>query len=100
MTVPLPILNHGSCEPFKAAVHGTALGLAAIMGLYNAAAWINRRDPHLAVNAVMYGLAIVWERRLVASHLRECRELAARRRLMSSAAIAETDESCDLLEVA
>jgi hypothetical protein len=99
MTVPLPILNHGSCEPFKAGVHGIALGLAALMGLYNAAAWINRRDPHLAVNAVLYGLAIAWERRLVAQHIRECRALAARR-AMSAVTRGETDESCDLLEVA
>jgi len=70
------------------------------MGLYNAAAWINRREPHLAVNTVLYGLLIAWEHRLVAHHIKDCRELAARRRAMSAAARAETDESCDLLEVA
>ena len=30
MTNALPILQRGSCEPFKACVHGTALGLAAM----------------------------------------------------------------------
>jgi hypothetical protein len=74
MTLPLPILNQGSCEPFKAVVHGTALGLFALMGLYNAAAWINRRDSHLAVNAIVYGTLVAWERRLVAHHLERCRD--------------------------
>jgi hypothetical protein len=74
MTVPLPILQKGSCEPFKAVVHGASLGLFAIMGLYNAAAWINRRERHLAVNALIYGLGVAWERRLVAHHIEACRE--------------------------
>jgi hypothetical protein len=72
MTVPLPILKQGSCEPFKAAVHGSSLGLFALMGLYNAAAWINRRERHLAVNAVLYCLGVAWETRLVAHHLDAC----------------------------
>ena len=73
MTVPLPILKQGACEPLKAVVHGTSLGLCAIMGLYNAAAWINRRERHLAVNAIVYALAVAWERRLVTHHLDACR---------------------------
>jgi hypothetical protein len=73
MTVPLPILKHGSCEPFKAAVHGASLGLFVVMGLYNAAAWINRRERHLAVNALIYALGVAWEQRLVAHHLSSCR---------------------------
>jgi hypothetical protein len=74
MNGPLPILNHGSCEPLKAAVHGLAFGLAAVMGAYNAAAWVQRRERHLAVNAALYALALVWERRLVAHHLDACRQ--------------------------
>jgi hypothetical protein len=58
MTVPLPILQHGACEPFKAVVHGASLGLCALMGLYNVAAWVNRREKHLAVNAIVYGFAV------------------------------------------
>lgn len=65
----LKILNSGSCEPFKAGVHGTALGLAAVMGLYNAAAWLRRRERHLFVNALLYGLAVVWESKHVAHHV-------------------------------
>jgi hypothetical protein len=73
----LPILSRGSCEPFKAGVHGAALGLAAVMGLYNAAAWLQRRERHLWINAVVYGLAIAFEQKHVAHHVHTCRELAA-----------------------
>jgi hypothetical protein len=71
----LRILNCGSCETFKAGVHGTALGLAAIMGLYNAAAWLRRREPHLAVNAVLYAALTAWEQRHVSHHLRRISQL-------------------------
>lgn len=80
MTVPLPILQHGSCEPFKAVVHGASLGLLVLMGLYNAAAWINRRERHLAVNTVIYALGVAWEHRLVAHHLTACRKAAVAER--------------------
>lgn len=65
----LPILDVGSCEPLKAAVHGAALGLCALMGLYNAAAWLKRRQSHLAINAVIYLAATYWEQRHVAHHI-------------------------------
>jgi hypothetical protein len=73
----LPILQRGSCEPFKASVHGAALGLAAVMGLYNAVAWLHRRERHLWINAVVYGCAIAFEQKHVAHHINTCRELAA-----------------------
>jgi hypothetical protein len=75
MTLPLPILQTGSCEPFKAGVHGASLLLCGIMGLYNAAAWINRRERHLAINALVYSLGVAWERRLVARHTQACRKM-------------------------
>ncbi|MGB2715568.1 MAG: hypothetical protein WBC51_15405 [Vicinamibacterales bacterium] len=65
----LPILDVGSCEPLKAAVHSAALGLCALMGLYNAAAWLKRRQTHLAINAVIYLAATYWEHRHVAHHV-------------------------------
>jgi hypothetical protein len=64
----LAILYPGSCEPLKAFIHGMALSLAAVMGAYNAAAWLRRRQRHLAVNAVIYLAAVVWEQRHVAQH--------------------------------
>jgi hypothetical protein len=102
MTVPLSILKQGSCEPFKAIVHGAALGLFALMGLYNAAAWINRRERHLAVNAVIYGLGVAWERRMVAHHLDTCRQVSrgAEAAMPLAPAVAEPDCGCDALKVA
>jgi hypothetical protein len=68
----LPILNNGSCEPFKAAIHGVTLGLVALMGLYNGAAWLRRRQRHLAINTALYVAAVIWEQRHVAHHLAAC----------------------------
>ena len=99
MTVPLRILHHGSCEPFKAVVHGASMTLCALMGLYNAAAWINRREKHLAINAIVYGLAVAWEQRLVAQHVRSCRpqQTAGPQTLT---VVVSTPECCDGLKVA
>ncbi len=74
MVTPLNVLKSGSCEALKAGVHATALGLVVVMGIYNAAAWLRRREPHLAVNAVLYAALAIWERQHVAHHLEErCR---------------------------
>ena len=75
MTIKLDVLQCGSCEGLKVCVHGTALGLAVVMGAYNAAAWLTRRQPHLAVNAVLYAALTAWEQRHVAHHLAELRRL-------------------------
>src|SRR5262245_35792929 len=71
MKTYLPVLQCGNCEPLKAGVHAAALGLCAVMGLYNAAAWLSRRQRHLAVNAVVYTALTLWEQRHVAHHLAE-----------------------------
>ena len=65
----LDVLDSGSCERLKAGVHATALGLAIVMGVYNAAAWLRRRQPHLAVNAVLYAALAVWEQQHLTHHL-------------------------------
>jgi hypothetical protein len=57
-----------SCEPLKLGVHAAALGLAAVMGAYNAAAWMTRRDAHLAINTFLYTAMILWEQKHVAHH--------------------------------
>jgi hypothetical protein len=80
MTMQLTVLQCGQCETLKAGVHATALGLAAVMGIYNAAAWLSRRQTHLAVNAVLYTLMTAWEQKHVAHHLaaiKKCRDSAA-----------------------
>jgi hypothetical protein len=69
LTLQVDVLNSGSHERLKAGIHGTALGLAVVMGVYNAAAWLQRRAPHLAVNAVLYTALAAWEQRQVAHHL-------------------------------
>ena len=76
MTMPLSVLQRGECEPLKAGIHGAALGLFAVMGLYNAAAWLTRQHHHLAINAVLYTALTIWEQHHVAHHLetmRRCR---------------------------
>jgi len=73
MTMDLEVLKCGSCEELKAGVHATALGLVALMSLYNAAAWLARRQRHLAFNAVMYAVLTAWEQQHVAHHIAELR---------------------------
>jgi len=73
MTMDLKVLKCGNCEPLKLGVHATALGIAALCGLYNAAAWLSRREQHLAVNAVLYAALTAFEHRHVSHHIAELR---------------------------
>jgi hypothetical protein len=66
------MLDNGECEPTKAAVHGVLMATVAVCAAYNTAAWIKRRQTHLAINAVVYTAAIWWERCHVVHHLRSC----------------------------
>jgi len=70
------MLDVGSCEPLKAAVHGVLMATVAVCAAYNAAAWLKRRQRHLAVNAIVYTLATFWEHAHVMHHL-ECEPAAA-----------------------
>jgi hypothetical protein len=69
------MLDVGQCEPLKAAVHGVLLATVAVCAAYNAAAWLKRRQRHLAFNAVVYGLAVCWEHSHVRHHLVACPQL-------------------------
>ena len=69
----LKVLKCGACEELKLGVHAMALGLAALCGLYNAAAWLSRREQHLAVNVVLYTALIAFEQRHVSHHMAEIR---------------------------
>src|SRR5262245_49979436 len=73
MTMDLPLLQCGKCEPLKLSVHAGMLGIATICLAYNAAAWLSRRQTHLAVNTVLYSCLTIWEQRHVAHHLAEIR---------------------------
>ncbi len=69
----LKVLKCGNCEELKLGVHGAALGIVALCGLYNAAAWLSRRERHLAVNAVLYTALTIWEQQHVSHHMAEMR---------------------------
>jgi hypothetical protein len=70
----LSVLDSGSCERLKAGVHSGGLALVALMCAYNTAAWVQRRERHLGVNALLYAAATIWEQRHIAHHLRALRE--------------------------
>ncbi len=72
----LKVLKCGNCEELKLGVHALALGVAALCGAYNAAAWLSRRERHLAVNTVMYAALIAFEQQHVAHHIAELRRPA------------------------
>ena len=67
------MLDTGTCEPLKAVVHGVLLATAAVCAAYNSAAWLKRRERHLAINAVLYSAIVCWERCHVVHHLASCR---------------------------
>ena len=73
MTMDLKVLKCGNCEELKLGVHALALGVAALCGIYNAAAWLSRRDRHLAVNTVLYAALIAFEQQHVTHHIAELR---------------------------
>ena len=68
MDTDIKLLRCGAYEELKVGVHATALTLAVVMGAYNAAAWLRRRQTHLGVNAVLYAALAAWEIQLVRHH--------------------------------
>ena len=74
MTMDMKVLKCGNCEELKLGVHAMALGLAALCGAYNAAAWLSRRERHLAVNAMLYAALIAFEHQHVTHHFAELRQ--------------------------
>lgn len=65
----LEVLEIGRCEPLKAGVHGLLLCTAGLCAAYNAAAWLRRRERHLAINTVLYAATVCWEACHVQGHL-------------------------------
>ena len=68
MAADIKLLRCGNCEELKIGVHGTALALAVVMGAYNTAAWLLRRERHLGINSLLYTLLTVWEVQHVRHH--------------------------------
>jgi hypothetical protein len=91
MTMDLKVLHCGNCEELKLGIHATTLGLAALCGLYNAAAWLSRREQHLALNTVMYAALIAVEQRHVAHHMATLRRVAATGKLAEPVPVATPD---------
>jgi hypothetical protein len=89
MTMDLEVLKCGNCERVKLGVHGLALGLAALCGAYNAAAWLSRREQHLAINAVLYAVLIAFEHQHVSHHIAELRRPNAEPGATPAGALAE-----------
>ena len=90
----LKVLKCGNCEELKLGVHALALGVAALCGAYNAAAWLSRRERHLAVNTLMYAALIAFEQQHVSHHIAEIRRpqtTSEPKPQAMSAAIAATD---------
>ena len=54
-------VSEGHADPVKGAFHGLAAVVCGLMFAYNTTAWLFRREPHLAVNALVYGSAILYE---------------------------------------
>ena len=54
-------VSQGHAEPVKGAFHGLATVVCGLMFAYNTTAWLFRREPHLAMNALVYGSAILYE---------------------------------------
>jgi hypothetical protein len=89
MTMDLKVLKCGNCEELKLGVHALALGVAALCGLYNAAAWLSRREQHLAINTVLYAALVAFEQQHVTHHIAELRRPQPAPEPTMTAAIAE-----------
>jgi hypothetical protein len=89
MTMDLKVLKCGNCEELKLGVHALALGVAALCGLYNAAAWLSRREQHLAINTVLYAALVAFEQQHVSHHIAEIRRPQAAPDPAVTAAIVE-----------
>ncbi len=63
------LCTSGNHEILKGTVHGTAGVIAGVMAAYNIAACCFRRDRHLRVNAVVYGLLFGYEVKQTLHHL-------------------------------
>ena len=55
-------VSQGHAEPVKGAFHGLAAVVCGLMFAYNTTAWLFRREPHLAMNALVYGTDVTVER--------------------------------------
>jgi len=62
------ICQRGEQEGLKRAVHGSLGALAVVCLVYNAVAWCQRHERHLAANVLLYGVLVAFEQRKVRHH--------------------------------
>ena len=55
------ILSKGSDEIYKGVLHAYLAGVLTVIGSYNLAAYLTRKDRHLLTNAIIYTVAVGWE---------------------------------------
>ena len=95
MGVELKVLECGNSEELKIGVHAAALALAVVMGAYNVAAWLSRRQTHLGVNTVLYSALTIWEIQHVKHHVRArriCQKSARRLERAAAASVVEVEK--------
>jgi hypothetical protein len=63
------LFYQGQHEVLKGIVHLALFGLSTAAQLYNAAAWLDRRDSHLALNVTVYSTLAMFEAYQVMHHL-------------------------------
>lgn len=57
----MSLTTYGERERVKLTVHAVMLMGAATCGVYNAVSWIEHRETHNAVNAIVYGALVCLE---------------------------------------
>ena len=57
----MSLLNKGSDEAYKGALHAYLAGFLTVVGSYNLAAYLARRERHLLTNTVIYTAGVGWE---------------------------------------
>jgi hypothetical protein len=100
MTMDLKVLKCGNCEELKLGVHALALGVAVLCGVYNAAAWLSRRERHLAINTVMYAALIAFEQQHVSHHIAELRRPNPAPEPAATATVAEVVQAVTVVMIA
>ena len=68
----MTFLEHNQSETFKGCWHLGGLIFAAGATLYNVSALIQRREPHLLVNAAVYGALTLYETAKCRHHFGDC----------------------------
>lgn len=64
-----PLCESGEAEMFKGLIHLSLFGLAVTCTSYNAMAWGQRRQWHLAQNVLVYGALAAYEAAQIRRHL-------------------------------